>query len=72
MTVTTHPPARRLTLAALAGLPQGTFASKVDVADGKVSVTSEPGKGSVFTLSLPPAHHQAASSLNSLVTETGQ
>jgi electron transfer flavoprotein beta subunit len=28
-------------LAALAGLPQGTFASKIEVADGKVSVTRE-------------------------------
>jgi electron transfer flavoprotein beta subunit len=33
-------------LAALAGLPQATFASKVEVADGKVSVTREVDGGS--------------------------
>ncbi len=32
-------------LAALAGLPQGTFASKVEIADGKVSVTREVDGG---------------------------
>jgi electron transfer flavoprotein beta subunit len=32
-------------LAALAGLPQGTFASKVEVADGSVSVTREVDGG---------------------------
>ena len=38
-------------LAALAGLPQGTFASKVEVADGKVSVTREVD-GGLETLSI--------------------
>src|SRR3982750_879478 len=38
-------------LAALAELPQGTFASKVEVADGKVSVTREVD-GGLETLSL--------------------
>ena len=32
-------------LAALAGMPQGTFASKVEVADGKVNVTREVDGG---------------------------
>jgi electron transfer flavoprotein beta subunit len=41
-------------LAALANLPQGTFASKVDVADGKVSVTREVDGGlETVKLSLP-------------------
>ena len=41
-------------LAALAGLSQGTFASKVEVADGKVSVTREVDGGSeTVKLSLP-------------------
>jgi electron transfer flavoprotein beta subunit len=41
-------------LAALAGLPQGTFASKVEVADGKVSVTREVDGGlETVSLSLP-------------------
>jgi electron transfer flavoprotein beta subunit len=41
-------------LAALAGLAQGTFASKIDVADGKVSVTREIDGGSeTVRLSLP-------------------
>jgi len=41
-------------LAALAGLPQGTFASKVEVADGKVSVTREVDGGlETVKLSLP-------------------
>jgi electron transfer flavoprotein beta subunit len=41
-------------LAALAGLPQGTFASKVEVADGKVSVTREVDGGSeTVKLSMP-------------------
>jgi electron transfer flavoprotein beta subunit len=41
-------------LAALAGLPQGTFASKVEVADGKVSVTREVDGGlETLKLSLP-------------------
>jgi electron transfer flavoprotein beta subunit len=41
-------------LAALAGLPQGTFASKLDVADGHVSVTREVDGGSeTLKLSLP-------------------
>ena len=41
-------------LAALAGLSQGTFASKLEVADGKVSVTREIDGGSeVVRLSLP-------------------
>jgi electron transfer flavoprotein beta subunit len=41
-------------LAALANLPQGTFASKVDVADGKVSVTREVDGGlETLKLSLP-------------------
>jgi electron transfer flavoprotein beta subunit len=41
-------------LAALAGLPQGTFASKVEVADGKVSVTREVDGGmETVRLTLP-------------------
>jgi electron transfer flavoprotein beta subunit len=41
-------------LAALANLPQGTFASKVEMADGKVSVTREVDGGlETVTLSLP-------------------
>ena len=41
-------------LAALAGLPQATFASKVEVADGKVSVTREVDGGSeTLALTLP-------------------
>ena len=41
-------------LAALADLPQATFASKVEVADGKVSVTREVDGGlEVLSLSLP-------------------
>src|SRR5690606_24629328 len=41
-------------LAALADLPQATFASKVDVADGKVSVTREVDGGlETLQLSLP-------------------
>jgi electron transfer flavoprotein beta subunit len=41
-------------LAALAELPQGTFASKVEVADGKVSVTREVDGGlETVKLSLP-------------------
>ncbi|MDP2096133.1 MAG: electron transfer flavoprotein subunit beta/FixA family protein, partial [Hydrogenophaga sp.] len=41
-------------LAALAELPQGTFASKVDVVDGKVNVTREVDGGlEVLSLSLP-------------------
>ena len=41
-------------LAALAGLPQGTFASKVEVTDGKVSVTREVDGGlETVRLSLP-------------------
>ena len=41
-------------LAALAGLPQGTFASKVEVAEGKISVTREIDGGSeTVRLSLP-------------------
>ena len=41
-------------LAALAGLPQGTFASKVEVADGKVSVTREVDGGlETVSLNLP-------------------
>jgi electron transfer flavoprotein beta subunit len=41
-------------LAALANLPQGTFASKVEVADGKVSVTREVDGGlETVQLSLP-------------------
>jgi electron transfer flavoprotein beta subunit len=41
-------------LAALANLPQGTFASKVEVADGKVSVTREVDGGlETVRLSLP-------------------
>jgi len=41
-------------LAALAGLPQGTFASKLEVADGKVSVIREIDGGSeTVRLSLP-------------------
>ncbi len=41
-------------LAALADLPQGTFASKVEVADGKVSVTREVDGGlETVKLSLP-------------------
>jgi electron transfer flavoprotein beta subunit len=41
-------------LAALAGLPQATFASKVEVADGSVSVTREVDGGSeTLKLTLP-------------------
>jgi len=41
-------------LAALAGLPQATFASKVEVADGKVKVTREIDGGmETLALSLP-------------------
>ncbi len=41
-------------LAALTGLPQGTFASKVEVADGKVNVTREVDGGlETVSLSLP-------------------
>ncbi|RRJ84739.1 electron transfer flavoprotein subunit beta/FixA family protein [Aestuariirhabdus litorea] len=41
-------------LAALAGLPQGTFASEVSVADGKVAVTREVDGGlQTISLSLP-------------------
>ena len=41
-------------LAALTGMPQGTFASKVEVADGKVSVTREVDGGlETVRLSLP-------------------
>jgi electron transfer flavoprotein beta subunit len=41
-------------LAALADLPQGTFASKVEVADGKVNVTREVDGGlETLSLSLP-------------------
>jgi electron transfer flavoprotein beta subunit len=41
-------------LAALANLPQGTFASKVEIADGKVSVTREVDGGlETVKLSLP-------------------
>ena len=41
-------------LAALAGLPQATFASKVEVVDGKVQVTREIDGGSeTLSLSLP-------------------
>jgi len=41
-------------LAALAELPQGTFASKVDVVDGKVNVTREVDGGlEVLSLGLP-------------------
>jgi electron transfer flavoprotein beta subunit len=41
-------------LAALAGWPQGTFASKVEVADGKVSVTREVDGGfETVNLNLP-------------------
>jgi electron transfer flavoprotein beta subunit len=41
-------------LAALTGLPQGTFASKVEVADGKVSVTREVDGGlETVSLALP-------------------
>src|SRR5574343_525088 len=41
-------------LAALTGLPQGTFASKVEVADGKVAVTREVDGGlETVKLSLP-------------------
>ncbi|MCB2069578.1 MAG: electron transfer flavoprotein subunit beta/FixA family protein, partial [Ottowia sp.] len=41
-------------LAALAGWPQGTFASKVEVADGKVAVTREVDGGlETVSLTLP-------------------
>jgi electron transfer flavoprotein beta subunit len=41
-------------LAALAGLPQGTFASKLEVADGRVAVTREVDGGlETVSLSLP-------------------
>ena len=41
-------------LAALAKLPQGTFASKVEIVDGKLNVTREVDGGSeTLSLSLP-------------------
>jgi electron transfer flavoprotein beta subunit len=41
-------------LAALAGLPQGTFASKVEIADGKIAVTREVDGGlETVSLALP-------------------
>jgi electron transfer flavoprotein beta subunit len=41
-------------LAALTGLPQGTFASKVVIADGKVEVTREvDGGAQTVSLNLP-------------------
>jgi electron transfer flavoprotein beta subunit len=40
-------------LAALADLPQATFASKVEVADGKATVTREVDGGLETLLSLP-------------------
>ncbi len=41
-------------LAALAGLPQGTFASKIEIADGKAAVTREVDGGlEKVTLTLP-------------------
>jgi electron transfer flavoprotein beta subunit len=41
-------------LAALANLPQGTFASKVDIVDGKASITREVDGGSeTVSLTLP-------------------
>jgi electron transfer flavoprotein beta subunit len=41
-------------LAALTGMPQGTFANKVEVADGKVSVTREVDGGlEIVNLTLP-------------------
>jgi electron transfer flavoprotein beta subunit len=41
-------------LAALADLPQGTFASKVEIVDGKASITREVDGGSeIVSLSLP-------------------
>ncbi|MBI2749440.1 MAG: electron transfer flavoprotein subunit beta/FixA family protein [Burkholderiales bacterium] len=41
-------------LAALADLPQGTFASKVEIADGKASITREiDGGAETLSLSLP-------------------
>ena len=49
-------------LAALARLPQGTFASKVEVADGKLKVTREID-GGAETLQPEPAgggHHRPA------------
>ena len=49
-------------LAALADLPQATFASKVEIADGKASVTREVD-GGLETISVEPAgrgHHRPA------------
>jgi signal transduction histidine kinase len=39
---------------------------------GKVNVTSEPGQGSTFTLSLPAVHDRAAAHLNNLVPEASE
>ncbi len=45
-------------LAALAGLPQATFASKVEVAGDKVNVTREVD-GGLETLALKPARRSS-------------
>ena len=40
--------------------------------NGEVAVTSDPGKGAVFTLSLPAVHDRAAHALNPLAAEINQ